>query len=95
MTGYQEILTDPSYRGQIVVMTLPHIGNYGIVGGGGIGPTLGGGFHRPPVHAQSFQSRQRGGLVRYLSDTMVPALDGLDTRAVVRRFGSMVPCGAC
>ena len=30
MTGYQEILTDPSYRGQIVVMTLPHIGNYGI-----------------------------------------------------------------
>ena len=30
MTGYQEILTDPSYRGQIVVMTQPHIGNYGI-----------------------------------------------------------------
>ena len=29
MTGYQEILTDPSYRGQIVVMTQPHIGNYG------------------------------------------------------------------
>ena len=30
MTGYQEILTDPSYRGQIVVMTQPHIGNYGV-----------------------------------------------------------------
>ena len=29
MTGYQEILTDPSYRGQIVTMTAPHIGNYG------------------------------------------------------------------
>ena len=29
MTGYQEVLTDPSYRGQIVVMTQPHIGNYG------------------------------------------------------------------
>ena len=29
MTGYQEILTDPSYAGQIVVMTYPHIGNYG------------------------------------------------------------------
>src|SRR5262249_17928426 len=29
MTGYQEILTDPSYRGQIVVMTMPHVGNYG------------------------------------------------------------------
>ena len=30
MTGYQEILTDPSYRGQIVTMTYPHIGNYGV-----------------------------------------------------------------
>jgi hypothetical protein len=30
MTGYQEILTDPSYHGQIVVMTQPHIGNYGV-----------------------------------------------------------------
>src|SRR5215217_9362496 len=29
MTGYQEVLTDPSYRGQIVIMTQPHIGNYG------------------------------------------------------------------
>jgi len=31
MTGYQEILTDPSYAGQVVVMTSPHIGNYGVV----------------------------------------------------------------
>ena len=30
MTGYQEVLTDPSYKGQIVTMTYPHIGNYGI-----------------------------------------------------------------
>src|ERR687891_575642 len=30
MTGYQEILTDPSYKGQIITMTCPHIGNYGI-----------------------------------------------------------------
>ena len=30
MTGYQEVLTDPSYRGQIVTMTYPHIGNYGV-----------------------------------------------------------------
>ncbi|MCW3042658.1 MAG: carbamoyl-phosphate synthase small subunit, partial [Actinobacteria bacterium] len=30
MTGYQEVLTDPSYRGQIVTMTYPHIGNYGL-----------------------------------------------------------------
>ena len=32
MTGYEEVLTDPSYRGQIVTMTMPHIGNTGIVG---------------------------------------------------------------
>ena len=30
MSGYQEILTDPSYRGQLVTMTAPHIGNYGV-----------------------------------------------------------------
>jgi carbamoyl-phosphate synthase small subunit len=30
MTGYQEVLTDPSYKGQIVTMTCPHIGNYGL-----------------------------------------------------------------
>ncbi len=48
MSGYQEILTDPSYRGQLVTMTAPHIGNYGVnprrrrVGSG-----AGRGFHRP------------------------------------------------
>ena len=30
MTGYQEIITDPSYAGQVVVMTAPHVGNYGV-----------------------------------------------------------------
>ena len=33
MTGYQEVLTDPSYAGQIVTMTAPHIGNYGVAPG--------------------------------------------------------------
>ena len=33
MTGYQEVLTDPSYAGQIVTMTAPHIGNYGVTPG--------------------------------------------------------------
>src|SRR5256885_16329877 len=35
MTGYQEVVTDPSYRGQMVVMTHPQIGNYGVAGTGG------------------------------------------------------------
>ena len=42
MTGYQEILTDPSYHGQIVTMTYPEIGNYGVNDGGrGEPPALG------------------------------------------------------
>ncbi len=35
LTGYQEIFTDPSYSGQIVILTNPQIGNYGLGGGGG------------------------------------------------------------
>ena len=43
MTGYQEVLTDPSYAGQIVTMTAPQIGNYGVAGTDrGIGEAAGG-----------------------------------------------------
>ncbi len=86
MTGYQEILTDPSYRGQIVVMTLPHIGNYGI-------SSQVEESERPWV--EGFVARQftrepsshgsEGSLIDYLRDRGVPAIDGIDTRAVVRR----------
>ena len=49
MTGYQEILTDPSYAGQGIVMSYPLIGNYGVNHeDNGILPPLGGGVHRPP-----------------------------------------------
>src|SRR5437016_7818258 len=67
MTGYQEVLTDPSYRGQIVVMTQPHIGNYGT-------SDLGAESQRP--WAEGFIARQftrqpsgcegGGGLIPYL-----------------------------
>ncbi len=89
MTGYQEILTDPSYRGQIVVMTQPHIGNYGT------GPEAAE-SSRPWAEgfiARQLTSRPSGtesgrseGLVAYLRRHGVPALQGLDTRAVVRRL---------
>jgi len=87
MTGYQEILTDPSYRGQIVVMTLPHIGNYGTAGAVGESD-------RPWVEgfiAHQFTSRPSGhtneeDLVAYLRRNRVPAIQGIDTRAVVRRL---------
>jgi carbamoyl-phosphate synthase small subunit len=87
MTGYQEILTDPSYRGQIVVMTLPHIGNYGTTSE--VAESL-----RPWVEgfvARQFTPRPSGptnqeDLVTYLRRHRVPAVHGIDTRAVVRRL---------
>ncbi|MDP9120705.1 MAG: glutamine-hydrolyzing carbamoyl-phosphate synthase small subunit [Acidobacteriota bacterium] len=87
MTGYQEILTDPSYRGQIVVMTQPHIGNYGIE------PEFAE-SSRPWTEgfiARQFTREPSGrqgaeGLVHYLRRFGVPALQGIDTRALVRRL---------
>ncbi|MFL6193445.1 MAG: glutamine-hydrolyzing carbamoyl-phosphate synthase small subunit [Thermoanaerobaculia bacterium] len=87
MTGYQEVLTDPSYRGQIVVMTQPHIGNYGTT------PEVAESLH-PWVEgfiARQFTTKFSGStgdesLVSYLRRYRVPALQGLDTRAVVRRL---------
>ena len=86
MTGYQEILTDPSYRGQIVVMTPPHVGNYGTLEGAEES-------RRPWVEgflAHQFTKRHsgsgEGGLLGYLQRHEVPALQGIDTRAVVRRL---------
>jgi carbamoyl-phosphate synthase small subunit len=87
MTGYQEILTDPSYRGQIVVMTLPHIGNYGTA-------EMVAESQQPWVEgfiAHQFTRRPSGptheeDLLSYLRRHRVPAIEGLDTRAVVRRL---------
>ena len=86
MTGYQEVLTDPSYRGQIVIMTQPHIGNYGT------GPDFAESSH-PWVEgfiARRFTVKPSGqggeSLVSYMRRSGVPALQGIDTRAVVRRL---------
>src|SRR5262249_54607118 len=87
MTGYQEVLTDPSYRGQIVVMTQPHVGNYGtapeLAESGH--PWVEGFLARRFTAVPSGQHREEG-LVAYLRRHRVPALDGLDTRALVRRL---------
>ncbi len=86
MTGYQEILTDPSYRAQIVVMTQPHIGNYGIEARADESnrPWLEG-FVARRFTRDSGRS-DRGDLVGWLRRHRVPAIDGLDTRALVRRL---------
>ena len=87
MTGYQEILTDPSYCGQIVTMTYPLIGNYGAnsvdVESGGV--ALRGFVVRELCR---FPSNQRldWSLEDYLEQHGVIGIEGIDTRALVRRI---------
>ncbi len=96
MTGYQEVLTDPSYKGQIVAMTYPHIGNYGVNEEDveSRRPWVEGFIMRElsPM-ASSFRSQEP--LDAYLKRQHVVALDGVDTRALtlrLRQQGSM-KCG--
>lgn len=87
MSGYQEILTDPSYFGQIVVMTYPLIGNYGINGED---------IESHKVYANGFvvheyseiESNWRADVTLrdYLRDNKIPALTGIDTRAITRHI---------
>ncbi len=87
MTGYQEILTDPSYRAQIVTMTYPHMGNYGInledVESGRV--QVAGFIVREPCAVPS-NWRSTGDLESYLAEAGVVGLCGIDTRALVRRI---------
>jgi len=86
MTGYQEILTDPSYCGQIVVMTVPHVGNYGMREAVSESrKTWVEGFVARQFTARPSNFGSEESLVGYLRDRNVPALDRVDTRAIVRR----------
>jgi carbamoyl-phosphate synthase small subunit len=87
MTGYQEMLTDPSYAGQIIVPTYPMIGNYGIndrdfesrrvqVAGFAVRA-----HDTAPSHSLSTMT-----LDRFLADQGVPGIGGVDTRAITRRL---------
>ncbi|MEO8430367.1 MAG: glutamine-hydrolyzing carbamoyl-phosphate synthase small subunit [Acidobacteriota bacterium] len=87
MTGYQEVLTDPSYAGQIVVMTAAHIGNYGVRDE----ESESGKVHAAGFIARDFPGRWSGtggeqSLGDYLARSGVTGLHGLDTRALVRRI---------
>jgi len=87
MTGYQEVLSDPSYRGQIVVMTQPHIGNYGVAAEAEeSGRPWVEGFVARRFSAEPSNQTSEGDLPAYLRGHRIPALDGIDTRAVVRRL---------
>lgn len=89
MTGYQEILTDPSYRGQIVTMTYPQIGNYGIceedMESGR--PHLSGFIVREHSRIKS-NFRAETSLGEYLQEWGVVAIESIDTRSLVRHIRS-------
>lgn len=96
MTGYQEILTDPSYKAQIVAMTYPQIGNYGI----------------NDIDVESYKAHLSGFIVRalspvvsswranrsldaYLKEEGIPGIEGIDTRALtktLRTTGALKGC---
>jgi len=85
MTGYQEILTDPSYRGQTVLLTQPHIGNYGVTQEDEESPKLwlsGLVVREACEHASNFRSAME--LSDYLAQHGVPGIDGVDTRMLTR-----------
>ena len=87
MTGYQEVLTDPSYKGQIITMTCPHIGNYG---------TTPEDMESRQVWAEGFvvveasrlasNWRSKQTIQEYLAQAKVVAIEGLDTRALTRHL---------
>lgn len=87
MTGYQEILTDPSYRGQIVVMTCPEIGNYGTnaLDQESTGPQVEG-FVVREVSVLPSNWRATQGLPQYLREHDVPGISEIDTRALTRHI---------
>jgi carbamoyl-phosphate synthase small subunit len=87
MTGYQEVLTDPSYKGQIVTMTYPLIGNYGINPDDveSRRPQVEGFIVRELTRIPS-NYRSHGTLDAYLAANRILGLEGIDTRALVRRL---------
>lgn len=89
MTGYQEVLTDPSYTGQIVTMTYPLIGNYGVnpEDQESVGPQVAGFvLHEAPPAFSNWRAQES--LDAYLRRHGVVAITGVDQRAVTRHIRS-------
>jgi len=87
MSGYQETVTDPSFAGQIITFTYPHIGNYGVSAEA---------MESDRIHARAVIMRDaidredapgaEGGWLTWLRDCGIPAITGVDTRALVRHI---------
>ncbi|MBV8141889.1 MAG: glutamine-hydrolyzing carbamoyl-phosphate synthase small subunit [Verrucomicrobia bacterium] len=96
MTGYQEVLTDPSYRGQIVTMTYPLIGNYGVnmLDGESLQPHVRG-FVVSELSPITSNWRASGSLDDYLKKWNICGIQGIDTRALTKHLrvrGAMRAC---
>ena len=95
MTGYQEVMTDPSFKGQIVVFTYPLIGNYGVNNNDSecIAPQATAlimqGLRNEGFHYEATQSLQQ-----YADKYNIPVLTNVDTRAVVKRIRELGDMGA-
>jgi carbamoyl-phosphate synthase small subunit len=89
MTGYQEIFTDPSYYGQLMMMTYPHIGNYGVHPSWDEArrPMVAGIIVRAFSHEYSNQTAE-GSLQEYLYRHGITGITGVDTRTLVRHIRS-------
>jgi carbamoyl-phosphate synthase small subunit len=90
MTGYQEVFTDPSYRGQIVVMTAPQIGNYGVNAEDpeSGAPQVAGVVVRELSGTYS-NWRASGGLGAWLAASQIPIIHDVDTRRLTRHLRSV------
>jgi carbamoyl-phosphate synthase small subunit len=84
MSGYQESLTDPSFAGQLIAYTYPHVGNYGVSAQAmeSERPWARAAIMREACDREDAPSAE-GGWLRWLSDHRVPAISGVDTRALV------------
>lgn len=87
MTGYQEVLTDPSYKGQIITMTSPHIGNYGTTPEDAESQKIWAeGFIVKEASRLSSNWRSRQSVQDYLHEAKIVGIEGLDTRALTRHL---------
>ncbi len=96
MTGYQEILTDPSYYSQIVTMTAVQVGNYGISPEDleSDGPKVKG-FVVREVSPLASNWRSRQTIQEFLAEAGIPGIEGVDTRAIAKKLRAGGAMNAC
>ncbi|MDX6665804.1 MAG: carbamoyl-phosphate synthase small subunit, partial [Solirubrobacteraceae bacterium] len=87
MAGYQESMTDPSFAGQLITFTYPHIGNYGVCEAAMESDRVWAraAIMRAATNAEDAPTAERGWL-DWLTDCGIPAITGVDTRALVRHI---------